>query len=1054
MLSNTAIRRPVATAMILMMVVVVGVFGFINIQRDLFPQIEFPVALVITPFPDAGPEEVENLVTRRLESALASVHNLDMLWSVTTQGQSVVMIQFAMETDMDFATIDMRERIAMAAGILPEGAGEPMVVKMDMNALPVMNVFVSSDVMTSSQLYREVENNLLTYFERTNGVATTNLSGGIAEEIMIAVNPETLIGLGIGLPQIAQMLAAENINLPGGHVRRGQTEVIVRTLGEFNSIDDIRNLPISLADRSIIRLQDIANIALGYRDQTSIARINGEAAVSLTITRQSDANTVDVSNAIHRVVTDLSERFPELNIRVGLDQADYINQSLTALTRAALLGGLLAMLVVLLFLRSFKTTLVIGVSIPVSLLATFALMEARDITLNLVTLSALALAIGLLIDTSIIVLENIYRTKQTVDSPVEAATQGAREISLAVLAATLTTVAVFLPIALASGLTALMFGDFAFTLVIVLLVSLVVSLTAVPMLCSKLLSRGASKEHVRIGSKRYKIKLLNAFPMFIEWLTQQYEVAIRGALKRRKRVIVCCILIFVMSIGLLGVVGTELLPTTDEGTFQVAVEMPFGTPLNEIDAVMRDIEQYILALPEIRRAVLSIGSEDIGIMGGFFGPGGTGSISVTLVPIAERTRSTEEVVEQVRESVRDKIGADIAVNSTSMVGMMVGVVDMQIFLFGADLRILEDIGNDLIDMLEDLPEVGELELIVSEGNAEARVIIDRNIAAHYGINAAQLANQLNTALVGTTATRLRVGGDEIDVVVSLPATYRDSIDNMMQVMVTGLAGIPVPVGQIASIELDNAPSSIERMNQHRYLVLNIDIDSPNLATAATLINEVVSSYNFPDGYFFEAFGTQEELFDAFGGLLQALIIAVALAYLILAAQFESLLLPFIVTTSIPFAMSGAFLAMFISGTPLSMTSFLGLIMLVGIVTNNAILLVTFTTQNQRTMGRDESLVQAGKTRLRPILMTTVSTCAAMIPISLGIGEGTELMAPMGVAIIGGLIASTIITLLFVPVLYSIIDDNKTRRIMKKEMKMARIAALEAKWLEEDMQNAK
>jgi HAE1 family hydrophobic/amphiphilic exporter-1 len=734
-----------------------------------------------------------------------------------------------------------------------------------------------------------------------------------------------------------------------------------------------------------------------------------------------------------------------------MDQAEFIGQSLTALSRAALLGGLLAMMVVFLFLRSFKTTLVIAISIPVSLLATFSLMEFAGMTLNLITLSALALAIGLLIDTSIIVLENIYRTKQTVDNPEEAAEVGSKEIFLSVLAATLTTVAIFLPIAMASGFAAMMFSDFSFTIVIALLMSLVVALTAVPMLCSKLMARGGSKNYVRIGSRRVKMRFMGGFARFIEWLTDKYEIIIRGALVRRKRVIVSCILIFVLSLGLIGVVGTELLPTADEGSFTVNVEMPFGTPIEEIDEFVIDIEEYLLSIPEVRRTTLQIGEG----LGGMLGGGAnTASLNVTLVSLAERDRSTAEIAEQVSQSMRHKVGAEISVTEASMMGMMVGFVDMQVVLMGADFDIIEEIGRDLVDLLSVLPEVGEAELVVTEGSPEVRIMIDRNVAAHYGINAMMLANGLSSALIGTTATQLRVAGEEIDVVLSLPDIYQESIDNLRQIPIVGTAGVPVPVGQIATMEFDNSPSAIERMNQQRYLMLNIDIDSPDLMSAVAVINTVLENYNFPDGYFFEAYGTQEEMINAFISLFQAFIIAIALVYLILAAQFESLMLPFIVATSIPFAMSGAFLALFITGTALSMTSFLGLIMLVGIVINNSILLVTFIKQYQHTMDRNDSLVAAGRIRLRPILMTSLSTCAAMIPISLGIGEGTELMAPMGIAIIGGLIASTLITLIFVPVLYSIIDDGKIKRAVKRQRKLERIAALEAKWLAEDMQNAK
>ena len=1049
MLSNVAIRRPVATAMIIMMVVVVGFFSFISLPQDLMPDMQFPLAIVVTTFPNAGPEEVENMVTAPIESVLASVENLDEIASMSLQGQSIVMLQFHFDTDMNFATLDMYESIALIEGSLPDTAGSPMVFVMDMGAGPMMQVFVSSD-MPLAQLYRDVDNNLLSYFERARGVATVGVAGGLTEEISIVLNPETLLGLGLSIQQISQMLTAENINLPSGNVTRGSTEVIVRTMGQFNSVDDIRNLPITLADRSIVRLQDVATINQEYRDRRTYRRINGEASISLSITKQSDANTVDVSTSIRRVVADLESRFPQYTFTIGFDEAEYINQSLTSVGRAALVGGILAIFGVFLFLRNFRTTLVIAISIPVSLLATFALMDFRYMTLNLITLSALGLAVGLLIDNSIIVLENIFRTRQFVDDPKEAARQGASEVFVAVLAATLTSVVIFLPIAMAGGFAGLMFADFSFTVVIALLASLFVAITAVPMLCSKLLTRGVSTDYVRFGSRRYKFKLITKFSVFIDFLIRKYDSIIRVALVKRKRVIFSCIGLFILSLGLIGVVGVEMMPSADEGTFTVNVETPFGTPLQTENDFVREIEEIILAIPEVRNLSVLVGGA-----GGMFGVGGSNSsLSVTLVPQAERSRSTAEVRDEVRAAVAHKVGANITFGGGGMMDMMMGGMDMGVYLVGPDLGVLENIGNDLISMLLTQPDIYSAELGVSEGNPELRLILDRNIAAHYGINSSTLASSLSTALIGTTATRLSVNGEEIDVVLSMPDTFADSIDNMQQIMVTGTAGIPVPVGQITTMEFANAPEAINRWNMQRYLLLEISFDTNNLATSAANVRAIIDSYHFPDGYFHETIGTQEQMIEAFTSLIYAFIIAIALVYLVLAAQFESLVLPFIVTTSIPFAMSGAFFALFITGTALSLTSLLGLIMLVGIVINNSILLVTFITQYREKMGRNEALVEAGKVRLRPILMTALTTCLAMLPISLSIGEGTEMMAPMGIAIIGGLLASTAVTLIFVPVLYSILDDGKQKRLAKKALRHERILALEAKWQEEDALNAR
>jgi HAE1 family hydrophobic/amphiphilic exporter-1 len=477
--------------------------------------------------------------------------------------------------------------------------------------------------------------------------------------------------------------------------------------------------------------------------------------------------------------------------------------------------------------------------------------------------------------------------------------------------------------------------------------------------------------------------------------------------------------------------------------------MPYGTSLADKNAFLTEIEEYAMTIPEIRHCTLSAGSS-----GGMFSLGsGSSSVRVSLVPLGERKRSTEEIVDEVKEKLSLMTGADISVQASSTMSMMLGSVDMAVMIKGPDLKTLELVANELMDMVAELPEVTEASVDITEGNPEVQVLIDRNVASYYGITAYQLANGLSSALSGTTATKLKIAGEEIDVVLSLPDTYKQSIDNMKQIMITGATGLSVPMGQIAELEFNNSPSLINRMDQQRYITLNISIKSESLSSAAAKINTIVESYQYPEGYYHETAGLQEEMIDAFSSLFQALLVAIALVYLVLAAQFESLVQPFIVATAIPFAMSGAFLALFITDTKLSMTSFLGLIMLVGIVINSSILLVTFITQYRNKLGRDEAIVQAGKIRLRPILMMTFTTCAAMTPIAIGIGEGSEMLSPMGIAIIGGLIASTLITLIFVPVLYSIIDDGKEKRIAKKQKKLERISALEAKWLEEDNLNA-
>ena len=1041
-LSSLAIKRPVATIMLMLMVVVVGIAAITGIPLDLLPKIEYPVALVMTNYPNASPEEVESIITKPVEQALATVEGLDQLQSVTTEGQSIVVVQFQIDTDMNFATLDMREKIALITDYLPEEASDPTVIKMDMSATPVIQVYVSGD-QSLAELNNQIDGNILSRLERVGGVASVSVIGGVEEEVSMAFSQEKLQGYGLSLSQIAQILAAENINMPSGDISQGSAEVIVRSIGQFEKVEDIGNIPVPVADRSILRLSDLATITKQIKEQDSISRIDSQTAIALSITKQSDANTVGVSDDIRQTIEELQKQYPELSFTIGFDQADYIRNSISSVTSSALAGGLLAILVVFLFLSNIRTTLVVAISIPTSLLATFALMNYWGMTLNLITLSALTIVVGMLVDNSIVVLENIFRYRQMTDTAEEAAREGSKEIFLAVIASTLTTVLVFLPIAMSSGIASLMFKDFCYTMIIALMASLVVSLTVVPMLSSRMLDKGMSTNYIRIGTRRYKFRILNLFRDFIEWLKDEYEYYVRIALNKRKKVIIACILLFAVSIGSVALVGSELLPAADEGSFSVDIDMPYGASLSEKDRISTQVETYIAGIPEVEHYTLNIGGS------GMFGSSENPSISVTLSSKMDRNRSTAEIVKLAQEQLNVIAGADIAVAETSSMGMMLGGSDMSLLIKGKELSGLEKIGKDLTDQISKINGVAKAELDLTEGNPEVRVKIDRNTASYYGITAYQLGSALRTAINGSTATTLKIDGDEIDVRLSLPDQYAASVENMKQISVTGSTGLQVPVGQISTFEFDNSPNAINRMNQERYISLNIDVAGQDLGTVSQEVNKLVADYPFPEGYYEETGGQQKEMMEAFSSLLLALVVAIALVYLLLAAQFESMVLPFIVMMSIPFAMSGAFFAMFLTGTRLSLTSFLGLILLVGIVVNNAILLIEFITHNRMIMGRDEALVQAGKLRMRPILMTTTTTCVGMIPMSLGLGEGGEMLAPMAISIIGGMIASTLVTLIFIPVLYAAIDDKRQKRDLRRQAKDQQVMELEKQWMEED-----
>ena len=1037
--SSISVKRPVTTIMLLMIVVLLGVTSLMGIPMDLMPEMEIPVAIAMISYPNASPQEVETMITKPVEAALASCEGLKNIVSMTMAGSSVTMIEFEMDTDMNFATLDMREKIALIEGYLPANATDPMIMKMNLNSTPVVQVYVSGD-MALDQLYNRVEDSVVSAFERASGVASVSVSGGLETEIAVTLDQERLLGYGLSLSTISQMLAADNLNMPSGNVEKGSTELIVRTIGEFESVEDIKRYPMILATGEVVRLGDIAHIEERYKDQDSISRIDGNTAIGVSIMKQSSANTVEVSKSIRKAMATLEKTNPDLTFTIGMDQADFIQLAVSSVAESAVLGGILAIVVVFLFLRNLGSTMIIAISIPTSFLATFVLMNYTGMTLNLLTLCGLTLGVGMLVDNSIVVLENVYSMNQTINDPYRASIEGSKQVFLSVVASTLTSVVVYLPIALSDGYAGMVFKDFCFTIIFALLASLVVSMTVVPMLCSKILTREVHTDYMRIGKKRYKFRFIPKFTKMIDALTVWYGEVITGALQKRKKTIVTCMLIFVVSLSLVLMVGAELLPESDQGMISISVEAPYGTSLEERNAMVSEMEEYLLTIPEVKHLSVDISSSSL-----LGGQSTTSTLSVTLTGKTERSRSTGEIAKEIKREFSDIAGADITVSETSMTSMMTGGASIGLYIYGDELEVLENVGNDLVSRFMEVDGISEASIDVTEGNPEIRVKLNRSVASNFGITAYQLANALESSLSGSTATNLKVDGNEIAINLSLNDTYGKTVDNMKQVMIPTPMGTTIPVGQVADFEFDNSPTVINRQNQVRVVTLSAYVEGRDLGSVSADINKVIESYPFPEGYYYDNGGQQEEMVDAFGQLGLALIVAILLVYMLLAAQFESLVLPLIVMIAVPFAMSGAFLALFFAGMRLSMISFTSLVILIGIVVNNAILLVEFIKINSETMGRDEAIIEAGRSRLRPILMTSLTTIVGMIPMSLGRGDGGEILAPMGVSIMGGLVGSTIGALLLVPVLYAWNDDRHNRRMEEKKKHAEEIAELERQW---------
>jgi HAE1 family hydrophobic/amphiphilic exporter-1 len=1025
-ISKLSVKRPVTITMIVLIVVLIGAISLTELPIDLFPEIEVPVAVVVTSYSGTAPQEMENLVTRQIEGAISTVANIDTVSSISSEGSSIVIAQFNFGVDMDMAALEMREKVDMVKGFLPEESETPMVMKIDPNSIPIVQISLSTEGDLAG-LQDLAEDTFSQRLERIDGVASVDIFGGYSREIEIAVNQNELANYGLSSAQLSQMISASNLNLPGGSVSKGDQDLSVRVTGEFQGIDDIRNMPVPLSSGDVIRLGDIAQVNLVRKDISSISRTNGNDSITMSIQKQSGRNTVQVSDDIAREVDRLQRDYPNVKIDVVLDTADFIVQSINTVAQNAILGSLLAVFILYIFLKNLRTTLIIGVAIPISLITSFILLYFNGITLNMMTLGGLALAVGMLVDSAIVVLENIFRFNSEGYSREEAAIQGATEVGMAITASTLTTIAVFVPIMFVEGIVGTIFRDFALTVTLSLAASLVVSLTLIPMLSSKIL-KVADKEK---GKKRKLEKLYNAFDSVYDKVDRLYRKLLSTGLRRRKLTLLLAFAIFAGSIASLFVVGMEFLPSTDEGMINMSINLPLGSGIHKIDKVTQEVEERILNIPELDIISTSIGGGNM-MMG--MGGGGSSSISLLLMPMSERDRSTAQVAEEIRRKVKEIPGAEISVSEASSTAMIGSGSPISIAIKGPELEELERISEDIKDIVESVNGTREVGTSISDSMPEIRVLVDKELAATYGLTSAQVASSVRSNAAGSTITRLKDGGEEIDVVIRSTGEITESIGSFQHMELSTPMGTNIPLSQIADVTVEKGPTSINRENQERVVTVSSQIVDRDLNSIVSDVELKLAEYSFPDGYSYSIGGENEEMIDAFQQLGLALVLAIILIYMVMAAQFESLIYPFIIMFTIPLAFSGGALGLFLTGRALGVTALIGVIILSGIVVNNGIVLIDYiNTLRKQGLERREAIESAGPIRLRPILMTTLTTILGLIPITLGIGEGAELMAPMGSVVIGGLILSTLLTLVVVPVMYTILDDlsQKTKAKIRR-----------------------
>ena len=1030
MLIKTAIKRPVTTIMAILIVILAGVISLTTLKLDLMPSIDIPMAIVSTTYVGAGPEEIENLITKPIEEAVGTVSNVDTISSTSSSNSSMVMIQFVDGTNIDTAASDLREKIDLIKGTLPEDASEPMVMKLDINEMSSIVVGVGSDKMDIADLTAFVDDNISSDIEKIDGVASVSLIGGIDDVINITLDSNKMNGYGITASQITNALKAENINMPIGQINNGSTKITAKTVGEFKSLDDIKNILLTTSGGSTVRLSDVADVELTTEDEKSYAIVNGSKRVIMSISKQSDANIVDISDKINAEIAKINQQYPDLSIKMLSDTSEYIRTSVNNVLTTAFQAAILAVIVLFIFLRSISTSAIIAVSIPTSIVATFALMYMCDMTLNIISLGGITIGIGMLVDNSVVVLENIYKYHSKGYPAKEAAEIGASEVGLSVMASTLTTVAVFIPLMFVSGTIGQMFKDLSLTVCFSLGASLVVSLSFVPMACSKLLvHEERSEENLSKGGPIGRP--LDKWGAALNKIDTTYRKCLHFVLRRKKRTLLVTTLIFILSIGLIPIVGFDLMPTMDEGSASISIEMPSGTVIDETTNVVNEVMNRISDIPETEEYYIMAGSSTASMLSGS-SQTDTATITLNFVDIKDRNRSTDQIVEDIKERVKTIPGADITVSaSSSAMGSYSAASDVEIQINGDDIDNLRQAGYEIEKIFEQQPWAKDVVNSSETSVLEANVVINREKASQYGLTTSAIASTLSTAVNGSTATTYKLDGDEIDVIIKDNEDRVSYLNDLQKVTIQTSRGI-IPITDVVDISTDESATSISRTDNHKYLTIGLNLNGIDSNQAQKNIVNLLNQYSFPDGCSYEFTGDIETMVETFQSLLLALVVALALVYMIMASQFESLIHPFLIMFAVPLAITGAVFGLFITGESITSVTFMGFIMLVGMVVNNGIVLIDYTNQ-LRAKGMEciEALEEAGPNRLRPILMTTLTTVIGMVPMALAIGEGTEMQRPMAVAIIFGLSISTLVTLFFIPVLYSAVESIRLKNVSKK-----------------------
>jgi hydrophobic/amphiphilic exporter-1 (mainly G- bacteria), HAE1 family len=1047
-------RRRVTVVMLMLTLVIFGLISYKRLPINLLPDISYPTLTVRTEYPGAAPSEIENLISKPIEDAVSVISDVVRVSSRSRSDVSEVVIEFAWKTNMDFSSMDVREKLDLVD--LPDDAERSVLMRFDPSLDPIMRLSLYGDedlitlrILTEEELKPVLEGlsveSGITGVETVSGVAAVRVSGGLEEEIHVDLEESRLANLGIPISLVIERLSEENINLTAGNIKEGEVEYIVRTFNEFRQVEEINDIVIDYKNSVAIKVKDIGRVSKSHKERDVITRVNGNESVEVAIFKEADANTVTVARLVKGRLGGIEKKLRKfsdtIRLDITFDQSRFIESSIKEVISTALWGGILAVIVLFLFLRSIKSTLIIGLAIPISIISTFFFMYISGVSLNIMSLGGLALGIGMLVDNAIVVLESIDRYHKSGHSAIDSARKGASEVGRAVIASTLTTICVFVPIIFVKGIAGQLFNDQALTVTYSLLISLLVAITLIPMLSSvsvmRRRTRDVQKEKQSAAgddSLPSKILYILLFPLFFVFntvfstITKIYPRVLGFALSNKLLVFIVAFSILCGSWCLFISLGKELIPELSQGEFSINVRKSTGTPLSGTLETVKKIEEIVRNNP----AVDTIYS----IAGSTSQAGGTiaeereniGEINISL-----REKSNHGLEEDVMASLRERLKPLPAVEyKFSRPAYFSYATPVEIEINGYNLNVIERLSEVVMAKMEEVDGLTDIKSTVEEGIPEAQIIFDRQKLSQLGLDLNIIANIVRDNVLGNVSTEFSKRDRKIDIRVRARKKDVGSIEDLENFIVNPGGERPIPLAAVAEINVKKSPGEIRRLNQERVAIISANLIGRDLRSSVTDIEKKISDIRMPDGYEVSVSGQSREMLVAFSSMSFAILLAVFLVYIVMASQFESLLHPLVIMFTIPFALVGVAVALFVTSKPVSVIVLIGVVMLAGIVVNNAIILVDcINSRIKEGMPRREAIIEGGKIRLRPIMMTTTTTILGLLPLALGLGEGAELRMPMGITVIGGLLFSTLLTLILVPVVYDIVEKIK-ESVWKRE----------------------